>query len=344
MLKSLDEKLADIRADPSGSKAFIIADAKDADMAFGVAAPGPRHKAKGNDYQSDWRTLGEFRAQIRDIVRQGIVDIMLLSASNVEVLAMEEKLFENSPVTPAARANDTSDIWAVRGGKYPRQASRSFRTATLDHIMYGCIDPKPSQKVIGADLGLYSITFTNNLDEEHQALREFQDFRIEAERKGFRYFLEVFNPNVEPGISEADVPAFVNDHIVRSLAGVTKRGRPIFLKIAYNGPKALSELVSYDPQLIIGILGGSAGTTYDAFKLISDAQKYGARVALFGRKINLSEHPLTFIEMLRRITDREIPAEEAVKVYHDALSKLGIKPLRELGQDMQLTGTMMRYR
>ena len=301
-------------------------------------------KHKGNDYESDWRTLEEFRAQIRDIVRQGIVDIMLLSASNVETLAMEEKLFENSPVTPAARANDTSDIWAVRGGKYPRQASRSFRTATLDHIMYGCIDPKPSQKVIGADLGLYSITFTNNLDEEHQALREFQDFRIEAERKGFRYFLEVFNPNVEPGISEADVPAFVNDHIVRSLAGVTRRGRPIFLKIAYNGPKSLSELVSYDPQLIVGILGGSAGTTYDAFKLISDAQKYGARVALFGRKINLSEHPLTFIEMLRRITDREIPAEEAVKAYHDALGKLGIKPLRELGDDLQLTGTMMRYR
>jgi hypothetical protein len=344
MIKSLDTRLADILANPSGSKAFIIADAKDADMAFGVAAPGLRRDAKYNDHESDWRTLEDFRAQIRDIVRQGIVDIMLLSAANVEALAMEEKLFENSPVTPAARANDTSDIWAVRGGKYPRQASRSFRTATLDHIMYGCIDPRPSQKVIGADLGLYSITFTNNLDEEHQALREFQEFRIEAERKGFRYFLEVFNPNVEPGISEADVPAFVNDHVVRSLAGVTRRGRPLFLKIAYNGPKALSELVSYDPQLIIGILGGSAGTTYDAFKLISDAQKYGARVALFGRKINLSEHPLTFVEMLRRITDHQVAAEEAVKAYHDALKKKGIRPLRELVDDMQLTGTMMRYR
>jgi hypothetical protein len=344
MIKSLDTKLADIRANPSGSKAFIIADAKDADMAFGVSAPGPRREARKNDHASDWRTLEDFRAQIRDIVRQGIVDIMLLSASNVEALAMEEKLFENSPVTPAARANDTSDIWAVRGGKYPRQTSRSFRTATLDHIMYGCIDPKPSQKVIGADLGLYSITFTNNLDEEHHALREFQEFRIEAERKRFRYFLEVFNPNVEPGISEADVPAFVNDHIIRSLAGVTRRGRPLFLKIAYNGPKALSELLSYDPELIIGILGGSAGTTYDAFKLISDTQKYGARVALFGRKINLSEHPLTFIEMLRRITDHQVTAEEAVKAYHGALKNLGIKPLRDLADDMQLTGTMMRYR
>jgi hypothetical protein len=53
------------------------------------------------------------------------------------------------------------------------------------------------------------------------------------------------------------------DHVIRSLAGVTRRGRPLFLKIAYNGPKALTELVSYDPQLIVGILGGSAGTTYD---------------------------------------------------------------------------------
>ena len=344
MIKSLDTKVADILANPSGSKAFIIADAKDADMAFGIAAPGPRRGARASEYDTDWKTLEDFRAQIRDVVRQGIVDIMLLSASNVEVLAMEERLFENSPVTPAARANDTSDIWAVRGGKYPREASRSFRTATLDHIMYGCIDPKPNEKIIGADLGLYSITFTNNLDEEHQALREFHKFRLEAERKGFRYFLEVFNPNVEPGISEAEIPAFVNDHVVRSLAGVTKRGRPLFLKIAYNGPKALAELASYDPQLIVGILGGSAGTTYDAFKLISDAQKYGARVALFGRKINLSEHPLTFIEMLRRIVDHEITPEEAVKAYHDALETLGIQPLRHLADDMKLTGTMMRYR
>jgi len=344
MIKSLDTKLADIHANPSGSDAFIIADAKDADMAFGITAPGPQGDAKRKDYESEWKSLEEYRSQIRDIVRQGIVDIMLLSASNVETLAIEEKLFENSPVTPAARANDTSDIWAVRGGKYPRQASRSFRSATLDHIMYGCIDPKPGQKVVGADLGLYSITFTNNLDEEHQALREFQDFRLEAERKGFRYFLEVFNPNVEPGISEAEIPAFVNDHIIRCLAGVTKCGRPLFLKIAYNGPKALSELVSYDSQLIVGILGGSAGTTYDAFKLISDGQKYGARVALFGRKINLSEHPLTFLKMLRKIVDHEITAEEAVRAYHDALTRLGIRPLRGLATDMQLTGTMMRYR
>ena len=347
MTKSLDTKIADLRADPSGSKAFIIADAKDADMAFGVTAPGPGRgalPAEGCESAPHWKTLEEYRAQIRDVIRQGIVDLVLLSASNLEILAMEERLFETSPVTPAARANDSSDIWAVRGGKYPREASRSFRSATIEHIMYGRLDPEPGEKVIGADLGLYSMTFTNNLDADHYALREFHDFRLEAERKGFGYFLEVFNPNVDPNIPEPDVPAFLNDHIARSLAGVTKRGRPLFLKIPYNGPRSLEELVNYDPQLIVGILGGSAGTTYDAFKMIADAQKYGARVALYGRKIKLSEHPLTFIEMLRLIVDHQLTAEEAVKVYHDALERLGIKPARDLGADMQLTKTMMRYR
>ncbi|HVJ58543.1 MAG TPA: hypothetical protein VM574_11965, partial [Terrimicrobiaceae bacterium] len=183
MTKTLDIKIADILQNPSSSKAFIIADAKDADMAFGVAAPGPRRTPKTTSYETDWKTSEDFRAQIRDVIRQGIVDIVLLSASNVEILAMEERLFENSEVTPAARANDTSDIWAVRGGKYPREASWSFRSATLDHIMYGHLDPKPGEKIVGADLGLYSITFTNDLAAEHYALRKFHEFRLEAERK-----------------------------------------------------------------------------------------------------------------------------------------------------------------
>jgi DNA/RNA-binding domain of Phe-tRNA-synthetase-like protein len=48
--------------------------------------------------------------------------------------------------------------------------------------------------------------------------------------------------------------------------------------------------------------------------------------------------------MLRRIVDHRITAEEAVKAYHDALKKLGIKPLREFADDKELTGTMTRYR
>src|SRR5437899_9248081 len=115
------------------------------------------------------------------------------------------------------------------------------------------------------------------------------------------------------------------------------------LKIVYHGPKAMEELAQYDPNLVVGILGGSAGTTYDAFKLIHDAQKYGARVALFGRKINNAEHQLGFIEMLRLITDGRISPEEAVCAYHAILQAQGIKPHRPLEQDLQLTDQSMSY-
>jgi hypothetical protein len=321
-LKSLDEKLARIIADPSGSKDFIIADAKDADMAFGIAAPGPEFGECKHPYSESvgcWKSLEDYRNQIRDVIRQGIIDIMLLSASNVEKLGIEEKLFENSPITPAARANDTSDIWVIRGGSYPKSPSRSFRSATIEHIKYGRLNCNHSDPVLGSDLGLYSVTFTNDLEWDHRSLQEFYDFRLEAEKKNFR------------------------DHIIRCLAGVTNRGRPLFLKIPYHGPAALEELVAYDPNLIVGILGGSAGTTYDAFKLIHDAQKHGARIALFGRKINLSEHPLTFIEMLRRIVEGEVTPEEAVKAYHGVLQRLKIKPFRSLNRDLVLSKNKLSY-
>lgn len=345
--KSLDQKLARIAADPSGNKEFIIADAKDADMAFGIQAPGPQRDGACthgyNESEGCWKSLVDYRRQIREVIEQGIVDIMLLSASNVEKLAIDEKLFRNSSITPAARANDTTDVWAVRGGKYPSFPSRNFRTASLDHIKYGKLETNYSRPHTGADLGLYSITFTNNIDWDHQALEDFHEFRLEAEKKRFRYFLEVFNPNVDPGLEAGKIGAFLNDSIIRCLAGVTRVGRPIFLKIPYNGPGPLEELVSYDPSLVVGILGGSAGTTLDAFQLIHDAKKYGARVALFGRKINLSEHPLAFIEFLRRIVDEQISPTEAVRAYHGVLQKTGIRPIRPLEDDLRLTETSLSY-
>jgi hypothetical protein len=183
------------RRDPCGPAwvfgEFIIADAKDADMGFGVTAPGPEREECPHGFdpgQGCFKTLGQYRQQIRDVVRQELVDIVLLSASNLEQLAMRERIFDNTAITPAGRANDTSDVWVVRGGKYIRLPSRPFRSATIDHIKYGRIDADHSQPVIGAELGLYSVTFTNDLDTDYKALQDYQDFRIEAERKRFRYF------------------------------------------------------------------------------------------------------------------------------------------------------------
>src|SRR5262249_14434238 len=161
------------------------------------------------------------------------------------------------------------------------------------------------------------------------------------ERKGFRHFLEIFDPHRPEMVEASKVPEFINDVIVRTLGGVTSAGRPLFLKMVYHGPKAMEELVHYDPHLIVGILGGSAGTTYDAFKLLSEARKYGARVALFGRKINNAENQLAFIRFLRLIADGEIAPEEAVRAYHGVLQRLGVKPQRSLEQDMQLQTNVM---
>src|SRR5437764_13384460 len=103
--KSLDVKLARIHADPHGCKDFILADAKDPDMALSIGAPGKSPESHPGEVR--YRTLAEFRDIVARIVEEKLVDIMLMSASTSEALTIEKRLFDNRPVTPAARANDT---------------------------------------------------------------------------------------------------------------------------------------------------------------------------------------------------------------------------------------------
>jgi len=339
--KSLDEKLTKLRADTHCGE-FILADAKDADMAFGVAAPGksPEHHA----HEGHFRTLEEYRECIRQVVRQGVVDIMLMSAHTNSILTIQEGIFEGSAVTPAARANDTTDIHVARGGTYITEPSRPFQSTTIDHIQCGLAECDAHERGVGANLGLYSVTFNNDVDLDHRSLEKYKAFRLEAEAKSFRHFLEVFAPNApRNGLDSSQFGGFLNDMIARMLAGVPDSGRPVFLKMPYLGPQYTEELANYDPRLIIGVLGGSSGTTYDAFRLVHDAQKYGARAALFGRKINNAEHQLAFIELLRRIVDGAVSPEEAVHVYHGVLGELGIQAYRSLQDDLVLTDTAISY-
>src|SRR5207247_4089104 len=183
----------------------------------------------------------------------------------------------------------------------------------------------------------------NDAALDREALEQYKQFRLEAERKGFRHFLEVFDPNRPEAVETSKIPEYINDVIVRTLGGVTSIGRPLFLKMVYHGPKAMEELVHYDPHLVVGILGGGAGTTFDAFKLLSEAKKYGARVALFGRKINNAENQLAFVHFLRLIADDQISAEDAVRAYHGVLQKLGVSPTRSLEDDLQLQTGVMNY-
>ena len=91
--------------------------------------------------------------------------------------------------------------------------------------MYGTATPGARRPVTGTDLGLYSITFNNDLDADYASLQAFTEFRAEAAACGFKYFLEVFNPNVDTGIdSRAAAP--LHQRLHRPLPGRRRQGRP----------------------------------------------------------------------------------------------------------------------
>lgn len=301
---------------------FIVADAKDGDMALGLLAPGP-------NVDGALKVKADYLDAITAMTRSGLVDVMLLSASSAETLN-RKGVFEGSAVTPAVRMNDATDIWMARGSNYRDSRSRPFSTADIGSVSAFC------------GLGLYSMTFSNHLEADRASLEAYRDFRQAVRPFEFRHFLEVFNPAFDIGIPEAELGDYINDMIIKAVAGVTARDAPQFLKIQFNGQRAMTELSSYDPEnLIVGILGGAKGTTRDTFELAHQAEQSGARVALFGRKINLSEAPLELVRLLRETIEQRASPELAVRLYHEHLAELGISPHRSLSEDLEITDPVL---
>jgi hypothetical protein len=324
-VRRLDRKLASIAAGRYTPDDFVIADAKDADMAFGLRCAGPA--AGAADGAARYQTRSEYLAAMRALAAAGELDIVLTSASNGQRLAADGSLRDE---TLAVRGNDTTDVWNSRGGRYPSLPSRPFRTADLAAIRPFC------------DLVLYSVTFNNILDYDLATLEAYSRFRAEASALGIRHFLEVFNPNAAADLAPDQVGGFVNDSIVRALAGVTVEQRPLFLKVVYNGAEALTELAAYDPSVVVGILGGSAGTTRDTFELLHQAEKHGARVALFGRKIQQAESQVDLVGLMRPVLRGELSPADAVHAYHAALAGAGLAPRRPLQADLEVTDPVLR--
>lgn len=322
-MKSLDKKLKRIRSGKYKPTDFIIADAKDGDMAFGVTSPGPAGK-------SLWKPREAYLQGMHEMSKSGMVDIMLMSVSSAEIL-QDRGTFNKSSVTPAVRLNDTTDIWCARHSNYRESLSEPFASADLKAVEPMC------------KLGLYSMTFSNDLKADKASLEAYRHFRIAAREAGIKHFLEIFNPAFDIGIPAKDIGHYINDMIIKALAGVTSGDCPEFLKIQFNGAPAMQELASYDPsRLVAGILGGSAGTTRDTFELAFQAEQSGARVALFGRKINLAEAPLTLVKLMRKTIEQSITPTEAVRQYHAELKDAGIKPQRSLRQDLLITDASLK--
>ncbi len=315
----LNQKLDQIRSGAYQPKDFIIADAKDGDMGGGAGAMGL------DPNTGLAKPVSTYLTAMKEMLASNLVDIMLTSLSSAEVLNAEN-VYKGSDITPAVRLNDGTDIWGFRGASYRQHQVRPVRTARLDRASQFC------------DLGLYAVTFYNDVDRDVASLNAYAEFRDQTSDIGMRHFLEVFNPAFDIDTGNEEIGIFINDAIVRCLAGVGKQERPLFLKMQYNGARAMAELAAFDPgNLIVGILGGSAGTTRDTFELIEQANRFGARVALFGRKIYTAEDSIEIVKLMRRIVEADLSAKDAVKLYHANLEKESISPNRSLEADLEIT-------
>ena len=329
----LQTKLKNIKSGKYQPSDFIVADAKDGDMAFGIAAPGPIQSntdSPPGKNRAEYKTRAGYLNAMKAMAHSELIDILLMSASSAETLHADN-LFEDSNITPAVRFNDTTDIWSARGSNYRESASVPFATVDLEAVRSLC------------QLGLYSVTFYNDLKADLRTLEQYKSFRLAARDAGMQHFLEVFNPAYDIGLSNASIGDYINDMILKTLAGVTRQDAPLFLKMQFNGQRAMADLCAYDPaNLVVGILGGSAGTTRDTFELAKQAEQSGARVALFGRKINLSESPVELVRLLRAVIEEQLTAEQAVNAYHDHLSETGVMPQRTLNVDNQITEPVLQ--
>ena len=76
--------------------------------------------------------------------------------------------------------------------------------------------------------------------------------------------------------------------------------------------------------------------------MVKQAERYGARVALFGRKIYFAEDSLEIVRTMRRVIEDDVSSEDAVKAYHDYLEKNGLRPRKSLAEDLEITDPALK--
>jgi len=318
-MKTLDSKLAAIHADPAAAQDFILADAKDADMAFGLSATGV------DPMTGRPRSLADFRDQMREVVRQGLVDIVLMSASTNDVLT-REGLFADSAVTPAVRANDSTDIHVLAGAPYPQQPLTAVADSENDEIIAGRDQPG--------------------------ALLDHASWRRGTRRCGARgvsglqgrgragrpaSLLEVFAPNVPCRCRTSAASSTTSSPDAGCVPGLDAAVPESCRTAARRRWRNWSRTTASDR-------GVSAGRPHDLRRVPPAAGGPSPRRPRrpVSAQDNRSEHQLTFVRYLRAIADGEIDAAEACRSYHADLERLGIRPTAPLQDDLLLTDATIR--
>ena len=106
--------------------------------------------------------------------------------------------------------------------------------------------------------------------------------------------------------------------------------------------RRLEELAGHDPSLVVGVLGGGSGTHRDTFELVAQAERFGGRLALFGRKINGAEDQTALVRWMRLVADGEVTPAGAVRGYHADLARQNLVADRDLDTDLRITEDVLK--
>jgi hypothetical protein len=312
----MGERVFEKLADPQGLyKSPILVFAGDA-----LAAGGLRGLGKVRDGgKSRPRKQLEFLQLCRDLTTDGYIDGCLMTPADAETLAVEERFFNRTPITPMVRLNAETSIWSPRHGEYRRTPAQPFTTVQVDSHA-----PEAAYCTTLGDalechvrIGLYSITLNNDVDNDRRTLMTYLEFAREVgNHPQFDHFLEVFLPNVNlPGLDYEKRGQYVADSIVRTMSYLKKHQRPRFIKTEYTGESTWKELCDFDPGLIIGALGGPRVSTRKTLELAANVVAGGGRALLFGRTIFDDDNPRAICKALRAVVDRTMSVDEAYAMY-----------------------------
>ena len=268
-----------------------------------------------------YRTRPEFLQLQRDLVADGSIDGLLMTPADAEVLAVEESIFDGTPVTPLVRMNAETAIWSPRYGAYQSQHSRPFQTVFPDDAQAYCESLVAPALECRVSLGLYSITLNNDVVADERMLNAYIQFaHTVGEMEGFDHILEVFLPNIKlPGLDNEKRGMYVADSIVRTMNYLRKHQRPRFIKTAYTTAKVWNELTQFDPSLIIGALGGPRENARKTLQLANNVIQNGGHAILFGRTIFGEQSPVGIARALRNVLDEQMSPEEAHSMYQQLL-------------------------
>jgi hypothetical protein len=270
---------------------------------------------------SSYRTHPEFVQLIRDIVKQEMVDAVLMTPADAELLASMECLFQESPVTPLVRMNAETGIWSPRYGRYRAAPSVPFQTVPLGETDWCDSLIRTATGTCCVTAGLYSITLNNKVAADHRTMSAYLTFAREVGKtENFHHILEVFPPNVKlPDMDQEEVASYTADSIVRIMNHLTRKQRPLLIKTQYLSAAIWKELTGFDPELVIGALGGSymnAETTLDlACRVIRD----GGGAVLFGRPVFMEKDPPGLCRAIRAVIDGEMSPAQALDTYWKGL-------------------------